>query len=865
MIPRIAAPTRLPRSPLLPIVLCLLAPAFTAQAADAGGGAEPGREILQELRAFGATASLLHVGAHPDDENTQLITSLARGRGFRTAYLSITRGDGGQNEIGPEFGEKLGVARTQELLAARRMDGGMQFFTRAIDFGFSKSPEETLRIWNRDQVLADVVRVIRKFQPDVIVTRFPPPPGSGGHGHHTASAILAVEAFRLAGDPAAFPEQLTEGLRPWQAKRVVWNEFGAGRGANGLSGPTVTEDIGGADPVTGEPFGTIANQSRGMHKTQSLGGFAGRAGGAGPNMQAFLLLAGEPAAKSLWDGIDTTWRRIEGGDAIAGRVAAAIDHFDPGNPAVSIPALLAIRDNLRNLPGSARESATALLDSKGRQIDRIIAHCLGLSTRTTVRSAEVVPGEKLSMHHVVALTASVPVRWVSVRYPVTGTVVDIGQALNPGSPAACDSVERLPADSPPSQPYWLRGEGTPGMFRVDDPRLIGLPENPPAFPVEMTFSLDGRELVIAGEPVQELPDAPRAQQHRRLEVIPPVSIEFTTPTRLFPIRNAGQAVGDARGASRDVAVTITAARPGVAGTLRLSAPAGWTVEPESKRFAIAQPGETVQLAFHVAAPDQPAEGDFTASADVGGERVTTGRFVIRYPHLPVMLLQSPARCHVVSLDLQIRGKRVGYVPGAGDDVAGCLEQMGYEVTVLRGPDLAPERLRGIDAVVLGVRAWNERDDLAGALAGLFAYVEAGGTVVAQYNRPTGLKARTLGPYELSIEGPAPQLRVTDEDAPVTILAPDHPALNTPNLIGPGDFSGWVQERGAYYPSRWDTGHYTALLAMNDTGEDPLTSSVLVCRHGKGWFVYTGLSFFRQLPAGVPGAYRLFANLVSLGK
>jgi LmbE family N-acetylglucosaminyl deacetylase len=308
------------------------------------------KEIEQELRSFNSLGTVLHIAAHPDDENTQLITYLSRGRGYRTGYLSLTRGDGGQNELGRDFDERLGVARTQELLAARRLDGGRQFFTRAIDFGFSKSPEETLRFWDRDQVLADVVRVIRKFQPDVIVTRFPVPPGSGGHGHHTASAILAVEAFRIAGDPHAYPEQLKQGLSPWQPKRVLWNVFGpGGRGTGGLDGATVQLDIGGNDPVTGEPFGTIANRSRGMHKTQGLGAFTGRQGG-GPNVQTFMLLAGEPASNDVMDGVDTSWNRVAGGKEIGELSAKVLGEFKADDPASSIPALLALREKLAALP-----------------------------------------------------------------------------------------------------------------------------------------------------------------------------------------------------------------------------------------------------------------------------------------------------------------------------------------------------------------------------------------------------------------------------------------------------------------------------------------------------------------------------------
>ncbi len=826
------------------IALCaaaLLASSASAQVPQPPASPEA---IAQELRSFNQLGTVLHLAAHPDDENTQLIAYFARGRGYRTAYLSLTRGDGGQNELGRDFDERLGVARTQELLAARQIDHGRQFFTRAIDFGFSKNPEETLRFWDRDQVLADVVRVIRQFRPDVIVTRFPIPPGSGGHGHHTASAILAVEAFKLAGDPTAYPEQLAQGLAPWQPKRVVWNVFTWGRGTGGLEGPIVELDIGGHDPVTGEHFGTLANRSRGMHKTQGLGRFSDRVA-SGPSVQQFMLLAGEPATTDLMDGVDLSWNRIPGGAAIAPLVADATAHFDPAAPAASIPALLALREKLAALP------TDPLVADKRAQLDRILVACLGLSVETTVPSAEVLPGAALALQHTATVRATnVPVRWIGLRYPAARTTHEKPLALAPGQPTSRDVEQTLPTDTPLTQPYWLREDSAAGIARVDDPALIGLPENPPVFPVEFLFEIAGQALVVSDEPVQ-LDGALR----RRLDVIPPVSLRFASDVALF-----------APGATRRIEAEVTSAIPDAKGELALELPAGWKVAaPAAPSFHLAKPGATQRVTFDVTAPKQPGRATFGLRAKVNGGEFHTLRAEVRYDHLPRQLLQPRARLRTTVLEVSTHAKNVGYLPGAGDAIAESLEQLGCTVTTISNADLTPEKLRAFDAVVLGVRAFNERKDLPAHLPALLAYVAQGGTVVAQYNRPTDLKDVALGPYPLSIEGPAPQLRVTDETAPVTFLAPDHPALNTPNKIGPADFDGWLQERGAYFPSSWDEAHYTAILAASDPGEPPLRSGLLVAQHGKGYFVYTGLSFFRQLPAGVPGAYRLFANLVSLGK
>ncbi len=807
-----------------------------------------GQAILQDLLRFREMGSVLYIAAHPDDENTQLISYLARGRCYRTAYMSLTRGDGGQNVLGPEFGDLLGVIRTQELLAARRIDGGRQFFSRARDFGFSKDYRDTLSRWDRRQVLSDIVRVIRMFRPDVVVTRFPTTPGNT-HGHHTASAILALEAFGLAGDPKAFPEQLGP-LSPWQPRRILWNSFGANFG--GDSGPGVLRmGIDGTDPVTGASFATIAARSRSMHRTQGFANFSVAAAGAGARVESFRLLGGEPAARDIMDGVDTTWGRLPGGAEIGRLAGQAIEEFNPADPSASVPALLALRGRLATL------APDPVVAEKRRQLDGIVEACLGLAVETEVSTHEVVPGEALALRHTAVVHSAVPVRWVAVRYPWDGRELAVSADLRPNEALAREASRVLPAGTPLTQPYWLREEGTPGMFRVDDPSLVGLPESPPAVTIEDVFTVGGQTLVVEDEAVQVAADPAKGAARRRLDVIPPVSLSFSTPVELF-----------APGASRAVEVEVIASRAGVAGTLRLDAPAGWHASPEKADFHLAATGDRARIAFTVAAPGAPAAGVISARAQVDGASYGSGRVSINYGHIPPQLLQPPARMKALSLQLAIRGRRVGYVPGssgAGDSVAGCLEQMGFEVTELAGADLTAERLGGLDAVVIGVRAFNTRTDLAARLPALFAYVEAGGTVVEQYNAPGGLQTPSLAPYELKISRDLPHYRVTDEHAPVELLAPGDPAFTTPNRIVAADFDGWVQERGLDFASEWDTGHFKALLACSDAGEAPLKGGLLVAQYGRGYYVYTGLSFFRQLPAGVPGAYRLFANLVSLGK
>jgi hypothetical protein len=489
-----------------------------------------------------------------------------------------------------------------------------------------------------------------------------------------------------------------------------------------------------------------------------------------------------------------------------------------------------------------------LVDDKRQQLDSILKKCLGLSVETTVPTPEVAPGEAVKLQHTAKVNSKVPVRWVAIRYPDLKREVATGVALS-ANEAAHIASQTIPASAPPTQPYWLREEGASGIFRVDDKKLIGRAENPPAFPVEFVFEVGGQTLVVADEPVSIVDGG----KPRKLAVIAPVALNFGSTVALFK-----------PGASKKIDVEVKATRASAEGVLRLKAPPGWDVTPAQQPFKLSKPGDTTKLAFAVSTK-QPGSGSLVAIAEIGGAQFSNQRIEIRYDHMPMQLLQPTAKLKVAAFDFAVRGKAVGYLPGAGDDTVASLQQLGYTVTTLTGADLTPEKLRGLDAVVIGVRAFNERNDLTANLPGLFAYVEGGGTVIAQYNRPTGLQTQRLGPYPLSIAGNAPQWRVTDETVPVTFLAPEHAALMTPNRISAADFTGWVQERGAYFPSSWDAEHYTPLLAMSDPGEQPLKSSVLVAQHGKGYFVYTGLAFFRQLPAGVPGAYRLFANLVSLGK
>jgi hypothetical protein len=604
-------------------------------------------------------------------------------------------------------------------------------------------------------------------------------------------------------------------------------------------------NIGGIDTLSGQPYAAIAARSRSMHKTQGLGNFNGYRGGSGPRNESFVLLAGDPATDDVMDGVDTSWSRVPGGDDVGTQIAQVIQQFNPQDPAASVPALLEMKKLLAPLAPD-----DPVVSEKRGLLDHIIQECLGLTVETTVASAEVVPGEPLKMRLSASVSSDiVPVRWMAARFPAIKTEFAINTKLSTNQPASCISTEILPADMPLSQPYWLRADHPPGMYVVDDPGLIGRPENPPVFPVEQVFEVGGQTLVVPDQPLQTT-GTRKVGDTRRLDVISPVSLKLASDVALF-----------APGSSHDVMVTVTSARLGIKGTLRLDAPADWTVSPAAQSFHLGAIGDEKAFTFNVTAPAEPAATNITAEVEIDGKTYDNARVVIDYPHIPLLLLQPPARLKAVCLNLATRGHNIGYLTGAGDSVDQCLQDMGYQVTTLTGADLTPEQLKKFDAVVIGIRAFNVRTDLVSHLPALFAYVQDGGNVIEQYNRPgNDLKTDQFTPYSLELSSD----RVTDPAAPMTFLAPDHPALNVPNKITDADFDGWVQERGIYYPQQWDD-HFTPILACSDVGEAPLKGGLLVAPYGKGYFVYTGLDFFRQLPAGVPGAYRLLANLVSLGK
>ena len=826
------------------VAVAILAVASTANSDDAppllSSEQMNGSEIQLALQKLNVLGRVLYIAAHPDDENTNLMAFWANGSLYDAAYLSVTRGDGGQNLIGPELGERLGVIRTEELLDARRIDHARQFFTRAIDFGFSKTADETMHIWGHDKILADVVWIIRNFRPDVMVTRFSPG-DEKTHGHHTASAILAQEAFSAAADPNRFPEQLVF-VKPWQATRLVWNTspfFFTNRNLPfDPTGLTVLE-AGGYNPLLGKAYTEIAAASISMHKSQGVGGAPRR----GARKEYFKPLEGKPMTSSLFEGVDTTWSRVPNSESVAAQGHQIISKFNPADPAASVPELLKLRQAMSGIQDDS------WIAEKKAQLDKIIAACLGLHVEASTATETFTPGQTATIKLEAINRSNVPVTLQEARFPNTGDSNKVDAALPSNELVTKDLSYRIPDNAPYSQPYWLRKPETLGTFAVDDQKLIGLPENSPALPIEVVLQVSGQELRYTVDTKYRPVDTVPTEVPRSLVIAPPVFANVTNNVLVFPTNE-----------SKTVSVHVTAATGPVKGELKLTAPQGWEISPASIPVDLKAGDAEMVAMFSIKPPNENGEGTLRAIVSIDGREYSLERVRISYPHIGVQTLMPPAQAKLVRSDIQKKGDRIGYIPGAGDDIPESLRQIGYSVKILSEPEITAKNLAQFSAVVLGIRAYNTQDRISNWLPELFAYVNEGGVVIAQYNTLADLKTNQFGPYPLEIS----RDRVTDENAQVRVLAPDNPLMNIPNKITPKDFDGWVQERGLYFPNKWDPA-WTPILSCNDPKEKPLDGGLLVAKSGKGFFVYTSYSWFRQLPAGVPGAYRLFANMLSLGQ
>lgn len=793
-------------------------------------------DMYLAIRKLNVLGSVLYVAAHPDDENTRLITYFSKERMYRTGYLSMTRGDGGQNLIGEEQGIELGLIRTQELLSARRIDDGEQFFTRAFDFGYSKTPQETFGKWNKEKVLSDVVWVIRKFQPDVIITRFPTT-GEGGHGHHTASAILALEAFDAAADASRFPEQLRF-VKPWKAERILWNSFNFGN-TNLTREDQFKFDVGTYNPLLGKSYGEIAAESRSQHKSQGFGVPRSR----GEALEYFSPLAGSGIQSDIFENVETSWKRVPRAEKIPAAVDALARSFDLLHPERSVKELVKLY-NLINLLDEGYWKSQKL-----KEVQQLIEQCSGLWMDVFSASQFAVQSDSVRFNFQFNNRMGNDV--VLKRIAIDEFDTSFNQRLEKNRNLNFAKNFFVPANKPVTQPYWLEQPMSEGHFNVSDQRLIGEPDIQPAYKVSIVMNIEGQDFDFTRTVKNKFTDPVRGEVYWPLTVIPAYTL------KLMPELVIGTKQESVDTMERyEKRYTSHKSRNMIVAESR---PDRKELKPVRDSFFLDK-GEVKTLPVE---RNIKMEGQFSEQFIAGnsGEELKD-MFTIRYDHIPAITYFRPARVETRILDLAIAGRNIGYIPGAGDKVPEALEQMGYEVTLLGDRELMRNNLSVYDAIITGIRAYNTSAWLNNHHEKLMRYVENGGNLIVQYNTSTNIgpiRAR-IGPYSFGIA----RTRVSDENAPVSFLKPDHQVLNFPNKITQDDFKGWVQERSIYHAAD-SSGKFEKILSMADPDERQDDGSLVIAKYGKGYFTYTGIVFFRQLPAGVPGAYRLLANIIALNR
>jgi LmbE family N-acetylglucosaminyl deacetylase len=803
-------------------------------------------EIYNQIQKLNFLGSVLYIAAHPDDENTRLISYLSNDRKARTGYLSLTRGDGGQNLIGSELRELLGVIRTQELIEARKIDGGKQFFTRANDFGFSKNPDETLKIWDKDQVLSDVIWAIRKFQPDVIINRFDHRSPGTTHGHHTSSAMLSIEAFEKVNDASVYPSQLKY-VSTWQPKRLFFNtswwfygskeKFEAADKTN-----LINLKIGTYYQSVGKSNQEIAALSRSRHQSQGFGSTGSR----GDEDEYLEFLKGEiPKDKTnLFEGIDTTWNRIKDGKKIGDILTAVENNFDFKNPSASIPELVKAFALIEELEDKHWKTI------KSEEIKEIIAACAGLYLEAVADVQEVTPGSALKIKIEAINRSNIPINLEGIgSVPVYISEGQESIALKNNIPYTTTNTLQLSNDFDYTNAYWLNQKGTIGMYQVDNQENIGVPDVLRQVKVGFWIGINNVTIPFERNVIYKYNDDVKGEVYQPLDIVPVATSSIAEKVYIFN-----------NDRSKTITVKVKAGRDTITGNVKLDIPNEWKVTPTEIPFSIDKKGQEILAVFSVSPSEEASEIDIKSKVTINNQIFDKEKIDINYSHIYKQMVLKSAEAKGIRLKIKTKNETIAYIMGAGDEVPNSLAQMGYEVKILKPEDISTERLEEFDVVMTGIRAFNVVNALAYKQKILLDFVQNGKTMIVQYNTLDDLVTKEMAPYSLKIS----RDRVTEEDAEVRFLAPNHPVLNYPNKITAEDFKGWKQEQGLYYPSEWDS-NFTPILSANDKGEKPKNGALLIAKYGKGNYIYTGLSFFRELPEGVPGAFRLLANLLAIGK
>ena len=799
-------------------------------------------EIYNQIQKLNFLGTVLYLAAHPDDENTRLISYFSNEVKARTAYLSLTRGDGGQNLIGPELRELLGVIRTQELIEARKIDGGEQLFSRANDFGYSKTPDETLTIWDKDQVLSDVVWAIRTFKPDIIINRFDHRSPGTTHGHHTASAMLGLEAFDLTNDKNNYSNQL-EYTSVWQPKRIYFNTswwfYGSREKFEKADKSNLTNlKTGVYYQSVGKSNQEIASLSRSCHQSQGFG----NTGTRGEEDEYLELLKGEsPKDKNnLFEGIDTTWNRVNGGKEIGQLLLSVEQNFDFKNPANSIPNLVKAYDLIQKLEDQHWKTI------KSEEIKKIIAACAGLYLEAKSKTQEAYAGSELDIKIEAINRSAVVMELVSVSLPNSENT-PFNKTLLFNKLNEFDIELMIPDNIENTAPYWLAKVGTLGMYTVENQTNIGKPDVIRNMKAIFNVKINGSIIPLERYIIYKYNDDVKGEVYQPLDIVPIVSSSITEKVYIFNSTKA-----------KTVSVKVKAGKENVTGTIRLEAPKNWTISPSSQPFSLGKNGEETTVNFTVTPSKEASEVHLKSIITVNGITFDKEKIDINYPHIYKQLVLKSAEAKAIKLDIKTGTEKIAYIMGAGDEVPNSLKQMGYEVTIVKPQEITAEKMANFDVVITGIRAYNVITDLAFKQNILFDFVKNGKTMIVQYNTTDDLVTKEIAPFPLKIS----RDRVTEENAEVRFLAAEHPILNVPNKITSTDFKDWKQEQGLYYPNEWDV-NFTAIISANDKGEKAKNGAILVAKHGKGTYIYTGLSFFRELPEGVSGAFRLMANMISI--
>lgn len=802
-------------------------------------------DIFSALEKLKVLGSVLYIAAHPDDENTRLISYFSNHDKANTTYLSLTRGDGGQNLLGSEIQEELGVIRTQELLMAREIDGGNQLFSRANDFGYSKSPEETFAIWDKEKVLADVVWAIRTVKPDVIINRFDHRTPGRSHGHHTASAMLTLEAYKMASDHSKFSKQL-DFTDVWKPARLFMNTswwFYGSRENFEKSDKSnlMSVDIGVFYPLIGKSNTEIAAEARSMHKCQGFGSVGTR----GSELEYLEILEGSMPEnkKNIFEGINTSWTRVQGGKPIEIKINTILQSFDFTNPSKSVPALVQLLDMIENIEDQHWKKI------KSEELKEIISRCAGLYLESSTEDAALfTPGENIRIINELINRSNTNITLKKVSFMPWGIDSSFHLKLENNIGTVFEKSLQIPADQEDSSPYWLKAKGTAGLYRVNDQTLIGKAESEPPLSVVFTLEIEDKEIQLTRFINFKKRDPIIGALYKPVEIIPAVSVKLEQEVYIF-----------ADTAPKTIQVRLRAGNAGIKGTLKLTIPENWTVSPDSITVTMDQKGEESIFSFELFPPESQEENFIVPSFRIGDKTYTKKLTVLEYDHIHTQAVVMDATAKIVKIDLLKKGENIAYIMGAGDQIPDNLRQVGYQVSIIPENEIGDTDFTTFDAVIMGVRAYNTVESLKFHQKKLLEYVKTGGTMIVQYNTSRGLVTEDLGPYPITLG----RGRVSDENAEVRMINPESILLQYPNKITSEDFKGWIQERGLYFPEKYDE-RYAVCLSSNDPGENAMDGGMLITNYGEGYYIYSAYSWFRELPAGVPGAYRIFANMISVG-